>query len=243
MDSIEAEGDSIDSAIEHALAVLGVGRERVEIEILTAGSRGLFGIGSRRARVRATVRRPVAETEDAGRSEVRAPSPATRGGTAADTVDVSERAALLLRDIVQHIGVDAEVAVRRDAEHTILELTGDTSGVLIGRRGQMLDALEYLVNRILSRDEEGATRFVIDSQNYRLRRREALEDLARRMAAQAKKKGRPVAMNPMNPRDRRIVHLALQADPTLTTRSSGTGHFRKLVIIPDATKRTARAEG
>jgi spoIIIJ-associated protein len=241
MDSIEADGDSIDAAIQNALATLGVGRERVEIEILTAGSRGLFGIGSRQARVRATLRRPVVDTEDDAGADVRPPAAAAPSEAAVE--DAAERAAQLLREIVQHIGVSAEVVVRRDAEGTVLELTGDTSGVLIGRRGQMLDALEYLVNRILSRDDDGTTHFVVDSQNYRLRRREALEELARRMAAQAKKKGRPVAMNPMSPRDRRIVHLALRADPTLTTRSSGTGHFRKLVIIPDATKGIARAEG
>ena len=243
MQSIEAEGESIDAAIQKALALLGVGRERVEIEILTAGSRGLFGIGSRRARVRATLRHAVPDTDDAVGSAVDPASAAAPRQAAADPWAASERAALLLRDIVQHMGVNAEVVIRQDPEHTVLELTGDTSGVLIGRRGQMLDAMEYLLNRILSRDEDGATHFVIDSQNYRLRRREALEELARRMAAQAKKKGRPVAMNPMSPRDRRIVHLALQADPALTTRSSGTGHFRKLVIIPDATKRPARAEG
>jgi spoIIIJ-associated protein len=111
-------------------------------------------------------------------------------------------------------------------------LTGDTSGVLIGRRGQMLDALEYLLNRIAARDEGASARIVVDSENYRMRRRAALEELARRMGEQAKKKRKPVTLNPMSPRDRRIVHMILQEDTSVVTKSSGKGYFRKLIIIP-----------
>jgi spoIIIJ-associated protein len=127
--------------------------------------------------------------------------------------------------------VPAAVNARQEDEQVVLELTGDSSGILIGRRGQMLDALEYLLNRVVAREGEPG-RIIVDSQNYRARRRQSLEDLARRMGEQAKRKRKAIALNPMSPRDRRIVHLALQEDPALSTRSSGKGYFRKLIIIP-----------
>jgi spoIIIJ-associated protein len=138
--------------------------------------------------------------------------------------------------------VRAAVNVRRADEQVLFELTGDSSGVLIGRRGQMLDAIEYLLNRIAARDEGSSTHIVVDSENYRARRREALETLARRMGEQAKKKRKPVALNPLSPRDRRIVHLILQEDTSVITKSSGKGYFRKLIIIPAGISKPRRKE-
>jgi spoIIIJ-associated protein len=130
------------------------------------------------------------------------------------------------------MGVGADAKARVEDDSIVLDLTGDSSGVLIGRKGQMLDALEYLVSRIVSRDVTSSVRVVIDCEHYRERRRESLEELARRMADEAKRKKRVVKLNAMSPRDRRIVHLILQQDSAITTRSSGKGHFRKLIIIP-----------
>jgi spoIIIJ-associated protein len=257
MKSVEAEGETIDAAIELALTRLGVGRDRVEIEILTNASRGLFGIGGRKALVRATLRSPIGvEEEDGGEVDEAAErsatftqmSPGREDPTKeapprpADAATV-ERARQLLQEIVTRIGVNAQVAAATEEEGVILEISGDSSGLLIGRRGQMLDALEYIVNRIVARDEASTPRVSIDSENYRARRRSALEDLALRMAIQAKKKRRQVTLNPMSPRDRRIVHLVLQDDRTLTTRSSGKGYYRKLIIIPEGAGRGMRGDG
>jgi spoIIIJ-associated protein len=234
MDSVEAEGSSIDEAIESAVKMLGATRDRVEIEILTNAVRGLFGIGGRKAKVRATLRAPIDADHpivtDRPRREPLAAPPAPVV-TAEDRHGV-ERARQVLEDILKHMEVHAEVNVSPTADHVVFDLAGDSSGVLIGRRGQMLDALEYLLNRIAARDEGTSARIVVDSENYRTRRRQALEDLARRMAEQAKKKRKAVTLNPMSPRDRRIVHLILQQDGDLTTKSSGKGYFRKLIIIP-----------
>ena len=239
MDAVEADGSSIDEAIESALKLLGVTRDRVEIEILNNAVRGLFGIGGRKARVRATLRPPI-DAEQAppsapARHETAAAPPVTTRETSAispEDHDAVERARHVLEEILRHMDVQAEVNVRQEDGHVLFELTGDTSGVLIGRRGQMLDALEYLLNRIAARDEGGSARIVVDSENYRTRRRAALEELARRMGEQAKKKRKPVTLNPMSPRDRRIVHMILQEDTSLVTKSSGKGYFRKLIIIP-----------
>src|SRR5579862_3477235 len=196
MESVETEGDSIDAAIDAALRVLGTTRDRVEIEILANASRGLFGLGGRKARVRAAVRAPLtAEAGEPRATRIAAAAAPTAASSptvprrAADLAVADDRtgarAAKILEDIVRHIGIEAQVAVRNEEGHMLLELTGDTSGVLIGRRGQMLDALEYLINRIIGRDE-GATRILVDSQDYRARRRSSLEEMARRMADQAK---------------------------------------------------------
>jgi spoIIIJ-associated protein len=244
MDSVEADGSSIDEAIASALKRLGATRERVEIEILSNAARGLFGIGGRKARVRATLRIPI----DAEPATASVDSPTPAGVTTArppEPLDAhaAERAREVLQTIVDHIGVSATVGVRGEDDHILLVLTGDATGVLIGRRGQMLDALEYVVNRIVARDDVGSARIVVDSQDYRGRRRDALEELARRMADQAKKKGKPVTLNPMSPRDRRIVHLVLQDDPSLSTKSSGKGYFRKVIIFPARTERGTRGDG
>src|SRR5439155_26220650 len=121
------------------------------------------------------------------------------------------------------------------------DVAGDSGGLLIGRRGQTLDALEYLVNRIAARQEDtDSGRVTIDVERYRERRREYLTALAFRLADKAKKTGRTVTLNPMNPRDRRVVHVALKDDPEVGTRSHGDGHYRKVAIMPADGRRVTR---
>ena len=184
--------------------------------------------------------RPRREAEPRRRQRPRrreAPRPeARRSRPAAPEVPLSpealERARALLAEIVRLCGVEGSVAA---VEQTLV-IHGDTSGLLIGRRGQTLDALEYVVNRAVGHDEERAAHVAVDANGYRARRRAALESLAHRMAEEARSKGRPVSLNPMSPRERRIVHLALQDDPALTTRSAGSGFYRRLVIVPAASR-------
>jgi spoIIIJ-associated protein len=286
MEYVEAEGTSIDDAIERALAKLGATRDRVDVEILGNASKGLFGLGGKKAKVRATLRTPIdlhdgsavttadraaarpprqarsERPERPGRSErpprrtaraapgnegQRAPAAGNDGQRASSarrekrvedrpSVEIDEATLEHARTTLEHavrlIGTEAQVRVVRDDLGTSLMIEGDESGILIGRRGQTLDALEYMINRIASRDTRNTTHLVVDSQGYRQRRREALEALAQRMGERAAQRGKPVTMNPMSPRDRRIVHLALEAAPGLDTRSAGEGYFRKLLIIP-----------
>lgn len=252
MDFVEAEGNSIDEAIERALELLGVARDKVEIDILANATRGILGMGGRKARVRATVRQAlhiegVTTSPDA---EPPLPAPVEKEAPRDDAarrdppvavapVDqkTMEQARRILQEIINLMGIEARAEVADLADGGRIAVTGDTSGRLIGRHGQTLDALEYLVNRIIAREEDHPSRIVVDSENYRLRRRQELEELARRFADQAKKRGRPVAMNPMNPRDRRIVHLVLKSDRAVVTSSTGDGYLRKLVIAPSGTRR------
>jgi len=149
----------------------------------------------------------------------------------------------VLLELLSHLGVDGRVSIRAAEEpgSVILDVTGDSGGLLIGRRGQTLDALEYVINRIAARHEDGDTgRVTIDVERYRERRREYLTTLALRLADKAKKTGHAVTLNPMTPRDRRIVHLALKDDPAVDTLSHGDGHFRKIMILPAERRRGSR---
>jgi spoIIIJ-associated protein len=114
----------------------------------------------------------------------------------------------------------------------MLIVSGEDSGLLIGRRGQTLDAIEYLLNRIVGREEKRGGRVTVDVERYRERRREYLDALAHRLASKVKETGRVITLNPLSPADRRVVHLALQGDSGVTTRSQGEGHYRKMLILP-----------
>jgi spoIIIJ-associated protein len=123
--------------------------------------------------------------------------------------------------------------LKEDSERILLNIKGDGSGLLIGRKGQTLDALEYLVNKIVHKGAEDKKRIVVDTENYRSRREESLVNLAQRLAEKAKRMGRPVTISPMSAHDRRIIHLALQEDKALRTWSTGTGLYRKIIISPE----------
>ena len=138
----------------------------------------------------------------------------------------------VLETILRLIPMNAEITAQRAEGNVNLDIKGDNSGLLIGRRGKTLDALQFIVNKIVNKRLERKVRVVIDSERYRQRRRESLTQLALRMGEKAKRIRKPVTTNPMNPGDRRIVHLALKDDTGLDTRSRGEGLMKKVVIIP-----------
>jgi spoIIIJ-associated protein len=258
MRSIEIDGETIDQAIENALRILCTDRDRVEIEILCDATRGLLGFGGKKARVRATVRAPLSPTplsrtateeegsdsrETSGRV-VPAGERTTRAvgapGAGAVSHEVQHRAQAVLEELLRHLGLVCRVTPRpgEDTGVLVLEVSGDSGGLVIGRRGQTLDAIEYMVNRIVGRDEESRPgRIIVDAEGYRERRRKYLDELARRLADKVRQTGRAVTLNPMSPRDRRIVHLAVQGDPEVVSRSQGEGHFRKVLIVPAEDRR------
>ena len=214
MRSIETDGDSIDLAIEKALQTLQVGRDQVEVEILADATKGLFGFGGKKARVRATVRPPLtarlqstevvsASNDSRATTAPRissprtdsqgtraAPSPPTQTGRDAEAVTVATvsdafvgRCKVVLDELIKHLGISCSVTARLGENgFVLLDVSGDAQGLLIGRRGQTLDAIEYIVNRIAGRDDEPAGRIVIDVERYRERRRDHLTTLAERLA-------------------------------------------------------------
>jgi len=256
---IESEGDSIDEAISRALQTLQVERDQAEVEILSDATRGLFGFGGKKARVRATVRAPllsrldgvmVAEN-DSRETSSSAPAAASADDTTATPGDFEARCKTVLGELIRHLGISCEISVRPgDGPGSIvLDVKGDSGGLLIGRRGQTLDAIEYITNRIVARgDDHARNRVSVDVEHYRERRQEYLTALAHRLADKVKQTGRVVTLNPMSPRDRRIVHIALQNDAAVATRSQGDGHYRKVLIVSaDRARRggtrTTRLEG
>jgi len=221
MKTIEVEGKTVEEAIEKACEMLQASRDQLDVEVVSNPTSGFLGLGAKPAQIRVTLKaQPQAEASMAA-------PPAAPAGSAVETAKKT------LEDILRLLDTPAQVEVREEPERIVLNIQGDGSGLLIGRKGQTLDALEYLVNKIVHKDREGEKRIVVDTENYRKRREESLIKLARRLGEKVKKQGRPVTISPMNAHDRRIIHLALQNDPLLRTRSTGTGTFRRLIISPE----------
>ena len=223
MKSVETEGKTVEEAISKACEELKVSREDLEIEVLENGSSGFLGlVGAKNAQIRATVK------EAAPAAGEGASLPADASSQAA-----AETAKKTLQEILRLLGIEAGIQLKEEPERIVLNIEGDGSGLLIGRKGQTLDALEYLINKIVHKGAEDKKRIVVDTENYRSRREESLVLLAQRLGDKAKRLGRPVTISPMSAHDRRIIHLALEEDKSLRTRSTGTGLYRKIVISPE----------
>jgi spoIIIJ-associated protein len=246
----EFEERTVERAIEEACRHFEVSSEDLEIEILTRGSTGIFGLGGRKAKIRVTLR--PGESRDRGVVQVPSPPPETEEvpAMAAATEEASEkpgapadfptpaettqlhRAREVAEVLIRGAGLKVEVSEKSNEEGNYLDLAGEDISLAIGKEGQTLDALEYLVNRIISR--EGGTSFIarLDAQGYRAKKEESISRMAHRVADRVRKTGRPMALHPMNPRDRRIVHLCLKENRGVRTRSVGEGRLRKVVVSP-----------
>jgi spoIIIJ-associated protein len=244
MDYVETEGDTIDQAIENALIRLGVERDRISIEILSEGKRGILGFGTQKARVRASLRRPAvgvnhlepASSDPGGVVE----SPAAKSLTQEEAAAIGEKAKVVLTEILKRMGIEASVQAKigDTADEIVLDVICDDSGLLIGRKGQTLEALQYLVTRIAGeRQGSEGPHILVDIENYRQRRKKSLEDMALRLGEKAKRQRKTVTIDALSAADRRIVHAALQDDPWITTKSLGQGSYRRLLIIPEGDRK------
>jgi len=238
MRSVETEGATIDDAIGRALELLHIERDKVDVEIIENAARGVLGFGGKKARIRATVRSPLAAGTSTGfeggavsQETTRAEHSSPQAPPATDEAIESARLAFL--EILQHLGVETAVEIEQhDDVACTFRVPGGDAGIVIGRHGQTLDAIEYLLNRIASQGRMTSTRIALDVEGYRERRQESVEQMARRAADKARHSGRPVTMAPMSARDRRTVHVTLSDDHGITTRSQGEGSFRRVVIVP-----------
>jgi spoIIIJ-associated protein len=138
----------------------------------------------------------------------------------------------LLAGILVRMSFDCQVSVEETSEKIILTIEGDESGLLIGRRGQNLDALQYILNKAINKSDNNRKMISVDSETYRKRREESLLELAKRVKEKVKNTQKPVSLAHMNAHDRRIIHLALQEDESLITKSRGEGEYRKIVVLP-----------
>jgi spoIIIJ-associated protein len=205
MSSIEIEAKTTREAIEKACEHFQMSQEDLEIEILESRSVGIFGIiGNRKAKIRVT---PKADPNIRLAQEV-------------------------LTKIISLISPDTTVSAERNGADIRLTLKGNNPGILIGSQGKTLEALEFIINKAVNKVSEKKTRVIVDAEDYRKRREESLQRLALDMGEKVKKTAKPMITNPMNPYERRIIHLALKADHDLQTKSKGEGLYKKILIIP-----------
>ena len=231
MSSLEKFGKTVDQAVAEALKELGISREEAEIEVLEEGSKGFLGIGSRSALVRVSKREEAvaaesAEPEEAVVEEIEAEdAPESEAAQNAE-----EKAREFLAQVFHAMDMDVFVEAHETDRGLSLEFSGENMGLLIGKRGQTLDALQYLTNLVVNKNTAGYMSVTLDTENYRARRKETLENLAKNLAKKAKYTGRSVTLEPMNPYERRIIHSALQGDRYVTTYSEGEEPYRYVVI-------------
>jgi spoIIIJ-associated protein len=241
-ESVEVSAKTVDEAIDNALEELGLKRSQVHIEVLTAGKPGLFGLGGEQARVRVT-----ALEEGMGRPAPSEEIPDEQIPDAEVEIEVGdihspevERAADYLRQLLELAEIEAAVSVRRPETPgdglgratAVLDVEGDDLGLLIGRRGTTLSALQYIVNLMVSHQSQSQVLVSVDVEHYHRRREESLYGLASRMADRVRQSGQAITLEPMPPAERRIIHLILAEDPDVSTGSIGSGDGRKVVIRP-----------
>jgi len=199
--TIEQAGKTIDEAIEAALRVLGADRDEVEIEIIDAGSKGILGIGAKPAKVVVSKR--------------------------FDPVSVAQT---FLREMFAVMGFSVAADVELNGKMLNVEISGQDAGGLIGKKGQVMDSLQYLLSLIVNKGEAAYATVALDIENYRQRRKETLEKLAFNLAKKVKSTRRTVRLEPMSSYERRVIHAALQGDKTVSTHSEGFEPNRNVVI-------------
>jgi spoIIIJ-associated protein len=200
----------VDEAVELALLELGVGRDEVAVDVLSRGRSGILGIGSEPAQVRVSL--------------ITSDSANARPGLG------------IVNDLLDLLDADANATIRSSGtgpeDPAIIDIEGEDAGLIIGRRGETLRSFQFVVNVILGHQQERPVPVVVDVEQYRERRERQLRGTAQRMAERAAASGRPVALEPMSPAERRIIHMALADDRSVTTASSGEGSGRHVVITP-----------
>jgi len=237
-ESVEASARTVEEAIEQGLAKLGVSREQAEVEILESGRGGLLGLGAQDALVRLT-RLPLLE-EGRELAEPAVPDEELEPQPVLEEQDVSLPGVEVLQNLIDKMGVRGRVVVRSGEDLVeegevmplVLDVTGKDLGILIGRRGETLQALQFLTRSMLSKRLSRWEPVVVDVESYRARRRRSLRRLALRMAERAASSQRLVVLEAMSPYERRIIHLALHDHREVTTESTGEGENRRVTIVP-----------
>ena len=260
---LEFEDKTVDKAIEAACRYFECDKEQLEVEIITRGSTGLFGLGGKKAKIKAKPKDGVGaeivedkedletgpeESEpidlkevETDRVPVSQPESCTSHTKELDRERLEEFVALacqITNEILEKSGLSGKAHVVEQTSKPFVNITGDDLSLIIGKEGQTLDALEYLVNLSLRRQNSQINyRVMLEAAGYRERRKKNLVALAERLAAKVKRTGRPVSLQPMPARERRIVHVALKEFKGIRTHSSGQGTNRKVVITPTRKKR------
>jgi spoIIIJ-associated protein len=235
---------TVDEAVEKASASLGVSSKELSYEVVDAGSEGFLGIGARDARIVVEVSE-VASTDTAEESDEENTEPALGSlelsevlgeSSRAESVDVPEEFLGEIKDlvasVVEAMGFDSRIDVYDAGGFIAVDVASDNTALFIGQKGETIDALQYLINAAVYRKRPFVKRIILDAEGYRQRRVEAIQGIAHRTARRAIRERRTVELPPMNPSERRIVHLFLRDNPEVTTASEGSGANRRVRISP-----------
>lgn len=227
MEEKEFSGKDVEEAIEKGLKELGLSRDDVEVKILDEGKAGLFGLmGASPAKIKLIVK-PLKGLEAEEKREVTWEKP-----SGVNLISAQKKVKEELDEILKLMGMEAEVATSLEGTKVVADIKSENGAVLIGKKGQTLNALQLIVNLIVNRDEKTRTKVIVDTESYRQRREKALVEMAREVADEVKSKGKPRELEPMNPNERRVIHLALKNDKDVETTSKGEGNFRRVVVSP-----------
>jgi len=228
---------TVEEAIAQGAEQLGVGKEDLDITILDEGTRGLFGLGNREARVRVSLHSDQVPHEEA---DAQVPAPSAPSREPAEKMDETEQVTHdVVAELLDRMGVEAHIECRWGEEvedghiqPLFVNVNGSDLSVLIGRRAETLDALQYISRLIVAKEMDRPVAVVIDVQGYRSRRERQLQSLAERMAQQVVERGRSISLEPMPANERRIIHIALRNHPDVFTESIGEYDRRKVTIFP-----------
>ncbi len=259
--TLEIIAPTVEEALAQGLAQLGLPAEAVSVEVLDAGNKGLFGLGGRQVRVRLTVNvpgeepakpaapaskrekeaAPVSKAEPVGKPEpIKKIEPAKRADSPSvpDGHDpVLDKTEAIISKLLFHMGMQAQVSAhygeaREDRRPIMVDIRGGDLGVLIGRRGETLNAFQYVASLMVGKETNQFAQLIVDVEGHRDRRERQLRQLARRMAEQVTKSGRKLTLEPMPAAERRIIHMELRDHPAVTTQSTGDEPHRKVTILP-----------
>ncbi len=248
MDYIEISGKTVDDAITEACEKLEVTSDRLDYEVIEKGSSGFLGFGNKPAVIKAKVKedekkespKASAPKEPSPKKEAPVKEKASKNEESDDKKEEKEKSSsksgvvndpkVFLDKVFDAMNLKVDIKVEQNEDGIDIELSGDEMGILIGKRGQTLDSLQYLTSLYVNKDTNDYVRVKLDTENYRSRRKDTLENLAKNLAYKVKRTKRPVVLEPMNPYERRIIHSALQNDKYVSTHSEGDEPFRKVVI-------------
>jgi spoIIIJ-associated protein len=253
---IEFEAKNVEQAVTKACEALIIPRDQLKHEVLSFGATGIFGlVGIKKARIRVAV--PGIRKSD--------PAPCSGKNIALPTdepfeniaveddsqkadskcidmessmlLDSVDRGRLVLQKLVDSVTSDAEIVVKSSSKQIVYTINGGNSAALIGKRGQTLEAIQYLLKKIVNKSSENRTRIIVDIEGYFSKRQDDLQKQASRIAEKACQNGKPVVIGKFNPQDRKIIHIALKNDHRVKTQSMGDGYLKKIVVLPQKTHR------
>ena len=254
MEIITVSKKTVEEAITEACIQLGLASTDVEVEVIEKGSAGFLGIGAKQAVIKAWKKQEKKENkkevkkeakkvvEEPKKEEVKEEAIPVVEESNEEVAETEEKLAEVepqtkeacekfLTDVLKTMGMEVTLTSEIDEDGSLsINMEGDNMGILIGKRGQTLDSLQYLTNRVANKMQDGYVRVKLDTENYRQRRKETLENLAKNIAHKVKRNKKAVSLEPMNPYERRIIHSALQGDKYVSTHSEGEEPYRRVVV-------------